>query len=1196
MSDRHQVNDAMDPRSHEGDQGTAQVVEAWLREGVSALPDGDALPDDVMDRVVADVDRIPQRSGWRRLPFWRGPDRLMMSAAAVAAVIAVLLLSFAFVLPLTSDTLEDLASVGDDDTIRVAADGSGDYTTIGEAVSAAGDGDTVLVGPGTYIEAIVIDQDITLRGDGDREAVVITAPQDGPRARVALDGVEAVTSPYAVLIDGASATLENLTFRGRDSVVHVTGGAPSLSGLLFDGVNAPYDTSVNLIMRGSEQLGHAIVINGGSSAHVSTNTVTNGGAIGIYDGSGPTVADNELIDSHGISGHPGDGGIISGNDLRGGTIHIYGPTTAVVEANRISDADSAAIRIGLAQSPGTDPIIRDNRISGSETGITVQSGARPTIEDNQFFGNGTGVLMSSQQPMPIHGNDFRDNASGIFLMAGAPVIEDNTITGGSVGLGLGSEDAVPVLHGNTICDNETNVNLIFGAEMPDVAGNSICTTYRVIRDGSGDFTTIGEAVAAARDGDTVLVGPGTYTEAVAIERDITLQGDGDREDVVIVAPEGGPEAVVSMDAEVAETDSYAILLRGTSATVEGFTLSGRHSVLSINGGAPTIRGLSFESVGSAYKAHSRFDPPTANAIVINGESRATVLDNRIEGGGAIVIWDDAAPTLSGNELIESGGIHIHNGDAGATIRGNILRASPLSIWAVNATVEDNLITDVPALAVQIGGEALLHGNEIRASGTAISVNNFGVARIEDNELVGNDSAIEISDSDDQIAGNELRDNASGIFVLKGAPVITDNTITGGTVGLGLGSGDALPVLAGNTICDNESNVNLMFDAKMPDTTGNTVCGSTLRVAQDGSGDFATITEAVAVAQDGDAVLVGPGTYTEAVLIERDIKLRGDGDRADIVITAPRDGPRAKLALGPGFTDTAAYAVLLRYSDATLDNLTFRGEDSVVHATGGAPVLSSLRFEDVEGRLENDAFYGSGAYLSAVIINGGSAATVEDNLIAGPGGIGVWDRSNALVVGNELIGTEVAIRGEPGDEAVIRGNDIRGGREAGILLSSGATSALIEANTIRDVGASAIQIGGGETSWLGIDPIISDNTISGSGSAITVGSGASPTVVGNVITGNTLAIVVTDSDLSITGNELRDNASGIFIMSGEPSIEGNSITGGTVGLGLGGERASPRLGGNTICDNATNVNLSPGAAMPDTTGNEICADGRDLASQ
>ncbi|MFV2064668.1 MAG: hypothetical protein ACC726_14335, partial [Chloroflexota bacterium] len=82
--------------------------------------------------------------------------RLMFSATGLVAAFAVLALSVNVVN--TTDTSPPGASNGTEYT--VAADGSGDFGTIAEAVAAAVDGDTVLVQPGTYTEAIVIDKDI----------------------------------------------------------------------------------------------------------------------------------------------------------------------------------------------------------------------------------------------------------------------------------------------------------------------------------------------------------------------------------------------------------------------------------------------------------------------------------------------------------------------------------------------------------------------------------------------------------------------------------------------------------------------------------------------------------------------------------------------------------------------------------------------------------------------------------------------------------------------------------------------------------------------------------------------------------------------------------------------------------------------------------------------------------------------------
>ena len=48
--------------------------------------------------------------------------------------------------------------------------------------------------------------------------------------------------------------------------------------------------------------------------------------------------------------------------------------------------------------------------------------------------------------------------------------------------------------------------------------------YTVRKDGSGDFSTITDAVAGAADNDTIDVGPGTYTEHVDVNKSLTIIG------------------------------------------------------------------------------------------------------------------------------------------------------------------------------------------------------------------------------------------------------------------------------------------------------------------------------------------------------------------------------------------------------------------------------------------------------------------------------------------------------------------------------------------------------------------------------------------------------------------------------------------------------------------------------------------------
>ena len=107
-----------------------------------------------------------------------------------------------------------------------------------------------------------------------------------------------------------------------------------------------------------------------------------------------------------------------------------------------------------------------------------------------------------------------------------------------------------------------------------IAGAGIAGTRHLAADGTivvdqsggGDYRTIAEAVAAADDGDIVLVRPGTYVEAVTIDEDITLRGDGPLGDIVITAPEGGPTSPIGSEGAV---EPYAVLISDSVATLRG---------------------------------------------------------------------------------------------------------------------------------------------------------------------------------------------------------------------------------------------------------------------------------------------------------------------------------------------------------------------------------------------------------------------------------------------------------------------------------------------------------------------------------------------------------------------------------------------------------------------------------------------------
>lgn len=357
-------------------------------------------------------------------------------------------------------------------------------------------------------------------------------------------------------------------------------------------------------------------------------------------------------------------------------------------------------------------------------------------------------------------------------------------------------------------------------------------------------------------------------------------------------------------------------------------------------------------------------------------------------------------------------------------------------------------------------------------------------------------------------------------------------------------------------------------------------GTTIVVAQDGSGDVTTITEAVAMAEDGHTILVKPGTYAESIAIQKDITLRGDGERGSVVIrfASPEDGPYHLEGDAPD-EEPFGYGILFDRSSARVSNLTIEGPHDVgsspavsaMYLVGGAPLV-----EGIDIVLSGDRWtYGGGWYYrrSAMRISGGSTATIRDS---------TWDSyvrifgepNGPTFEGNTITGHHISIV-DPGQQPVIRGNTFLEG--AAIRWQEGGSGGIAEDNDI--------------TGWIGIDdgvgaandPVIRGNRIRGGGdlnSGLFAGSGigiagdASPLIEGNQIEAARDGILVTGN---AAAPDIREN-----------TIRGMSRSGIRVFIG-----ASPSISGNVIEANATGIEVL-GAGAPVITGNAFCGNGTDLA--
>lgn len=371
-------------------------------------------------------------------------------------------------------------------------------------------------------------------------------------------------------------------------------------------------------------------------------------------------------------------------------------------------------------------------------------------------------------------------------------------------------------------------------------------------------------------------------------------------------------------------------------------------------------------------------------------------------------------------------------------------------------------------------------------------------------------------------------------------------------------------------------------------------GTTIVVAQDGSGTVTTITEAVAMAEDGHTILVKPGTYHESIVISQDITLRGDGDRGAVVLEfTDTDDATWLVDLTPTYAETeaVAYGIVLDQSDAHVENIMVRGRYAAAPGEipigafvidGGAPVI-----EQVDVVLDAEPYFdGAWNSRSAFQITGGSSPVIRGSSwdgftrIVGPTAstptfegntitaqrISVWAGGPLTIRKNTLLDGATVLLGDSG--GIVEGNDIDGS------ISGGGDGTIIRDNTIRGGGepsdgrpGSAIAVSG--------TAIVDHNEIVDSPYGIDItGSGATPQISRNTIRGST--------------------SMAIFVDAGTvPTIDGNTIENNAIGIGVLRVTTTPILTDNTFCGNGTDLAVPDGSPLT-LAGNTVCPDAASSA--
>ncbi|RKE18245.1 right-handed parallel beta-helix repeat-containing protein [Streptomyces sp. TLI_171] len=217
----------------------------------------------------------------------------------------------------------------------------------------------------------------------------------------------------------------------------------------------------------------------------------------------------------------------------------------------------------------------------------------------------------------------------------------------------------------------------------------------------------------------------------------------------------------------------------------------------------------------------------------------------------------------------------------------------------------------------------------------------------------------------------------------------------------------------------------------------------VRVTQDSAsrwrrrgGEYATLREALEVAEPGDTVTVRAGTFREAVLVDKPVTVVAEQGPGTVRISPPESAVRGGTAL----TVTAA---------ATISGLTVDASDrsapAVLLAGPDGAVLADCRIE-------------SSAAVGVELADGARARLVGCT-VENPTGLGVRLRGQAQA---ELLDCEIAAAGQSG-VAVLGGSRLRAERlrvhhagGAGVLLADPGTLAELSGCEVYEVRGSGVQ--------------------------------------------------------------------------------------------------------------------------------------------
>jgi parallel beta-helix repeat protein len=370
--------------------------------------------------------------------------------------------SVSVILSLTDEQLasiEAAQAAPEDVTLdyTLAADGSGDFATLEDALLAIPDGATLHVAAGTYelTEPVSFWQSVTIVGEGSKSTVISSS-----------------ASGEGFLFGGSDAdvVLEGCAFRHTGSrpadVVVVRSASLRADGCRFTGGVADAGDESPVLGAGLRTWGQCVAEIADCEAESNF--------VGFYIGGGlSTLSDGRCEENDGAGVFWDTEGVIRDTVCEGNNIGIVVNSGAPeIRDNTCSQNEQVGIFLGetcSAQVIGN--ALSDNAIAG----LRCTGTSTPTAEENTCNRNGmAGILVDDAAKPRIEKNTCSQNEqAGIYLVGTCkPVVNANTCSGNAFGIACAEQSAATV-EGNTCSSNET-AGIVYMHTAGGVARNNTC--------------------------------------------------------------------------------------------------------------------------------------------------------------------------------------------------------------------------------------------------------------------------------------------------------------------------------------------------------------------------------------------------------------------------------------------------------------------------------------------------------------------------------------------------------------------------------------------------------------------------------------------------------------------------------------------------------------------------------------------------